>query len=89
MSTYPVFLHETTALTPITYPKVVYIEGPVNTHTHPRDTDAQEDGRAEMHIPRLAEVYEVALGMGNTRPPLITVVRAQSGEHSFRAANPS
>lgn len=71
------------------YPERVVAEGIVNTHTHPRDTDAEQDGRAEMHIPRLADVYEVALCMGNTKPPLITAALAAAKGAQWRSIIPA
>jgi len=56
--------------TRVSYPPVVLTDEIVNTHTHPRDTDEEKDGRAELHIPLLAEVIDIALCMGNTKPPL-------------------
>lgn len=65
-------LFSTTALTPVNYPDTVTVPGILNTHGHPRDTDAEKDGRAEMGIPLAAQVYEDEIGMGNTKPPLTT-----------------
>ncbi|MDO8548360.1 MAG: hypothetical protein Q7R71_01680, partial [bacterium] len=62
----------------VVYPEVVKVSGAVNTHTHPRDTDKEKDGRAEIHIPLLAEVYEFAFCMGNTKPPLTTSILAMA-----------
>lgn len=70
------------------YPERIALEGIVNTHTHPRDTDAEQDGRAELHIPLLAEVYEAALCMGNTKPPLTTPSLAEAKGKQWRALIP-
>ena len=72
----------------IEYPAFVTVPGIVNTHFHPRDTDAEGDGRAEMLIPRAAEVYDTVLCMGNTNPPLITQQRAYHKAVQWRALVP-
>jgi dihydroorotase len=72
----------------IPYPDSVKLLGPFNTHTHPRDTDLEKDGRAEMHVPLLAEVFEDANCMGNTVPPLTTPDLARAKGAQWRALVP-
>lgn len=77
-----------TAPAVLTYPETVEVPGILNTHTHPRDTDAEGDGRAELFIPHLAEVYEDAVGIGNTKQPLTTVALAEAKAEQWRALIP-
>lgn len=74
--------------TDIPYPDRVELVGLFNTHTHPRDTDAENDGRAEMHVPLLADVFEDANCMGNTVPPLTTPDLAHAKGAQWRALVP-
>lgn len=71
------------------YPSTIVVPGVINTHTHPRDTDAENDGRAEMHIPLLAEACDVALCMGNTATPLTTSVLAMHKRKQWEALVPA
>ncbi len=73
----------------VSYPETVDTPNIVNTHFHPRDTDAEGDGRAEMLIPRAAEVYETLMCMGNTKPPLTTSELAYRKGAQWRALLPA
>jgi hypothetical protein len=73
---------------PINYPSQVVIAGILNTHTHPRGTDEDKDGRAEMHIPLWAEVAHDILAIGNTVPPLTTTALAEPQKERWQAIVP-
>lgn len=73
---------------PFSYPDEVEIPGILNTHFHGRNTEEDDDGRAEMNIPRLAQVCEDAISIGNTKPPLITPARSASMLAKWRSLIP-
>lgn len=62
---------------PVHYPHTVDVEV-INSHFHPRGTDEDQDGRAEMLIPLEAEAYAISFCMGNTVPPLTTSALAMA-----------
>jgi len=70
------------------FPQQVTLPGIFNSHGHPRDTDAENDGRAELVIPLAAEVYEDELGMGNTLNPLINVSLARRKKEQWNSLVP-
>ena len=73
---------------PIDYPSYVLIAGILNTHTHPRGTDEDGDGRAELTIPLWAEVADDILAIGNTAVPLTTTALAQPHKERWQALVP-
>jgi dihydroorotase len=70
------------------YPPFVTLPAIFNSHGHPRDTQAEEDGRAEMMIPLYAEVFGDVMGMGNTITPLTTAGLARRKGAQWRALIP-
>ncbi len=70
------------------YPDVIEVPGILSTHEHPRDTDAEGDGRAELIIPHLARAYEDVIAMGNTARPLTTPELARAKAKQWRALIP-
>ena len=73
----------------VEYPETIEVPGILNTHTHCRDTDKENDGRAEMHIPLLAQAYDDVLGMGNTATPLTTSLLAREKGTQWRQLIPA
>ncbi len=72
----------------INYPETVTLQGIVSTHEHPRDLKAYNDGRAEWYIPLMAQVYEIAMCMGNTVPPLTSPITAEAKGQQWRTLVP-
>ncbi len=57
-------------------PKLVRIKGGIiNTHTHPRDIEADGDGRTECFAPYYNGIYSDIVGIGNTTVPMTTLAR--------------
>ncbi len=70
------------------YPPFIFLPAVFNSHGHPRDTQAEGDGRAEMMIPLYAEVFGDVMGMGNTIQPLITAHLARLKGQQWRTLIP-
>lgn len=71
-----------------TYPESIDLPAIFNSHGHPRDTEAEGDGRAEMLIPLYAEAFGDVMGMGNTAVPLTTAHLARAKAMQWRALIP-
>lgn len=54
---------------------VKIIGGIINTHTHPRDIEADGDGRTECFVPYYNGIYSDIIGIGNTVVPMTTCER--------------
>lgn len=73
---------------PVSYPSLVVVAGILNTHTHPRGTDEDGDGRAELTIPLWAEVADDIVAIGNTATPLTTTALALPQKQRWQALVP-
>lgn len=71
------------------YPPSISLPAIFNSHGHPRDTQAEGDGRAEMMIPLYAEAFGDIMGIGNTITPLVTARLARQKGAQWRALIPA
>ncbi len=72
----------------VEYPPLITIDGICEGHDHPRGTDTDGDGRAELIIPMAAMCEEVILAMGNTKDVVNTSAKARRQKDAWQVLVP-